>query len=365
MALSPELDAVEEAYRAGIARLGVAVAYLTLKNWDTVSSAAPEATGAAWTDRTLRLILAVRWQSQRLATAYYQMARAVETGTTLGLPEYTSDAAGVTLDGLRAHFVNILREVGELGAGDMKTDNPDYNWLASELLAADIGGGDLNARSIRFADTDIASYIQALLSTAKDDRLVKVDQFNWPRHMTLAEVEKAFKALLTKESVAVQAAKAKMVLADKEMDELLAQKMLDKQHADSGSRGAGWADWASVDAARTLVDYAYNADFRVKAYARKTGPNPCAFCSMLSSRGFVYRTEGSAGANTKYHPNCHCTVVVRWSNDDDLPPLSQFYKDNWNEVTDHASGTNNKLNAWRKWLVRRGPNTTPTTSQED
>lgn len=48
-------------------------------------------------------------------------------------------------------------------------------------------------------------------------------------------------------------------------------------------------------------------------YARvPTGSETCPFCVMLASRGFVYRTEGTAGAVDHYHANCDCRIVCSW-----------------------------------------------------
>lgn len=38
----------------------------------------------------------------------------------------------------------------------------------------------------------------------------------------------------------------------------------------------------------------------------------CPFCDMLSSRGFVYASEGTAGIDDSYHDNCRCQVVPEW-----------------------------------------------------
>lgn len=361
MAVSPDLRAVEEAYRGGIARLGVAVAYLSLKQWETVSAQNATGTGGAWVDRTMRLILAVRWQSKRLAISYYQLARAIETGSTLGLPSFTDDPGEVSLDGLRTQMVEILREIDMLGAGEVFTDNPDYNWLASELAGAEMDGADKNARSIRFADTDIEEYIEAVLREAGDDRAIAVDRFTWPADLSQEQIDRAFKNMLTKESLQAQADKAAAILKREALEAEKALRLIEEEHARSGSRGAGIADWAGIDAGRSIVEYAAGSDYRVKGFARVTGPNPCAFCAMLASRGFTYVSKRSAGgmgsgSTSQYHPNCHCTVIARWSNTTDLPILSQFYKDSWPGVTANVRGTE-KLRAWRRWLAKRGPNT--------
>ena len=45
-------------------------------------------------------------------------------------------------------------------------------------------------------------------------------------------------------------------------------------------------------------------------YARvPRGRETCGFCFMLSSRGFVYRSEDTAGSTHAYHRNCDCVIV--------------------------------------------------------
>ena len=47
-------------------------------------------------------------------------------------------------------------------------------------------------------------------------------------------------------------------------------------------------------------------------YARVTVGDSCAFCVMLASRGFVYRSKKTALRSqwgNKYHPNCNCVAV--------------------------------------------------------
>ena len=60
-------------------------------------------------------------------------------------------------------------------------------------------------------------------------------------------------------------------------------------------------------------------------YARvPSGTETCAFCFMLSSRGFVYRSKASASRDHRtgdgYHRNCDCIVVPGFG---DLPPDAQ------------------------------------------
>lgn len=46
-------------------------------------------------------------------------------------------------------------------------------------------------------------------------------------------------------------------------------------------------------------------------YARvPTGAETCTFCRMLASRGFVYKSDKSAGRLSHFHRNCDCRVVA-------------------------------------------------------
>ena len=66
---------------------------------------------------------------------------------------------------------------------------------------------------------------------------------------------------------------------------------------------------AANDAMADNVEAARNRKVDLR-YARMTAsPEPCGFCFMLSSRGFVYRTRFDAGDGHRFHSNCKCRVV--------------------------------------------------------
>lgn len=43
------------------------------------------------------------------------------------------------------------------------------------------------------------------------------------------------------------------------------------------------------------------------------GAHTCAFCLVMASRGFVYRSAETAGALDTYHGGCSCVAVPDWS----------------------------------------------------
>ena len=62
-------------------------------------------------------------------------------------------------------------------------------------------------------------------------------------------------------------------------------------------------------------------------YARvPSGRETCGFCFMLSSRGFVYRSEETAGSTHSYHDHCDCVIVPGFKDDGrELGPQVEGY----------------------------------------
>jgi hypothetical protein len=361
-----EIEAVEEAHRAAQARLGIISAYLALADWGTVSAVDAAVTAAGWLARSLRMVFGIRRYSRRLSQSYYQLARAIETGHTLGLPEYSDDPSAITMSGLRKQYTDLLLEVATLDT-ERPADQEGawlFDRLEEELAAADAGG---NRRRVPLETSTLDPYIQDLLDAAGDgDDTVEVDEFDWLDDLTEEEVNAAFAKLLSDQAVGTQ---TKAVKALRDNDELTPEQVLDKaleSHANAGSMGAGKVDKYGISAGRDAINDAIRNDGRVEMFARQVGPNPCHFCSMLASRGWVYtKKTGSTttrsttvagnfvgGDIRKYHDNCHCTNISRWVLQSKLPESNQFYKEQWPEVTKGLSG-NAAMNAWRRWMYSR------------
>lgn len=64
-----------------------------------------------------------------------------------------------------------------------------------------------------------------------------------------------------------------------------------------------------------------------------TGPETCAFCIMLASRGFVYASKETAGEFDHFHENCDCKVVPCFGDEAgiegyDPKVYERFYREN-------------------------------------
>ena len=75
---------------------------------------------------------------------------------------------------------------------------------------------------------------------------------------------------------------------------------------------AAYASDATRQAAnRTMMRNAQRDGGRGVRYARvPTGAETCTFCRMLASRGFVYKSDKTAGKFSHFHRGCDCRVVA-------------------------------------------------------
>ena len=63
---------------------------------------------------------------------------------------------------------------------------------------------------------------------------------------------------------------------------------------------------------QTVKDNAVRDPAKTSFARVPTGATTCAFCSMMASRGAVYATAKTAGAEDKYHHDCDCMIVPSW-----------------------------------------------------
>lgn len=364
MPTQPEVLAIEEAHRAAQARLGIAGAYLAIRDWNSVSATAAAATADQWLSRNLQMLRAIQRKSGRLAKAYYQLARAIETGYSLGLPETSADPEQVTMGDLRKQFLDLMLEIADIDKPTSASSNDsDERWLEDELRRNPSVANPLPSREINLSEID--SYIQDWLDAPteiEDKTELEIDDFDW---LDFSADEDRAREELEKQLLDVIDTRTEKVVKIADSEELSAkeaQGKIEKLHGDTGSIVAGLIDQAGMDAGRNILGHATRSDRRALMIARMTGPNPCAFCSMLASRGFVYRSARGAILSgneiEKYHPNCHCFAVTRWADipDPTAPGRAQFYMDAWEREVgrkyERRGTSNDALNQWRRFIYK-------------
>lgn len=353
MATVDEVLAAERLHQAAQARLGFAAAFIALAEWQSVS--ALNGNGSSdWISKSLLVILAIRKMSRRLAVTHYQLVRALEIGRTLGAPEGSpASTNATTLGDLRSNFRNAAIDIAALPSPRTRSDDPDIRWFEEALASIP---PDKVPHAIRLDDVQVDPLIQNYLNKeGRDDAVnVAVDRYDWPQDLTLEEVDKAYRDLLRKQAIQDTADKVKNLRSNPDISPDEAITGIEDAHSIGGSIGSGTVDFAGIDAGRDAVINAIKSDRLVLAVARGTGPDPCAFCAMLASRGFVFRSNATAGVSDdevvkKYHVHCHCFPIYRWLKISELPPLSQYFKELWPIVTAGHSG-NDARKAWRRWI---------------
>lgn len=129
--------------------------------------------------------------------------------------------------------------------------------------------------------------------------------------------------------------------------------------ADSVNKAAQQAAVAATRHAtaggRDQVVAAVKEDRRALGYVRITDGDPCFFCAMLASRGFVYKEDSFKYSNymfegegvAKAHDGCQCSMKATYSRDDPLPGRSQEWQELWKTSTSRLSGPE-ALKAFRR-----------------
>lgn len=105
-----------------------------------------------------------------------------------------------------------------------------------------------------------------------------------------------------------------------EADATVAQlEPLDVRLAAAMKKADGAAQKLALDPGRQTVRQAVEQDREAVGYARAAALGACSFCRLMSSRGVVYKTAGTAGRDAnerflgdgaaKYHNWCSCAVI--------------------------------------------------------
>lgn len=85
-------------------------------------------------------------------------------------------------------------------------------------------------------------------------------------------------------------------------------------------------------------------DSRARRWIRVTDENPCAFCSMLASRGPVYLTKDSAGFRA--HDHCACTAEAVYHANAPWPGRAREFRELWDR---YIKGRYSGRKAIREW----------------
>jgi hypothetical protein len=294
---------LDEFWRAQ-AQFGTQAAAETLVAWSRINPEELEETAAQWLVTVLQIVRNGRGRSRRNAIAFYRLYRALETNYTVALPDQMPGT--VTLGQLREEWARESNQLHRPEPDDLHAITVErFEWPVEPVADLD------RAASISLAHSGPVR-AQEIVQTATRQR-ARLDDPDF-----LAELESA------------------------------------------GRAAAGVADREALRSGRDLVDQASRGDRRVRGWARVTDGDPCGFCSMLASRGAIYRSRASAGTVEdsrgdnpedlkKYHPMCHCQVVPVYGGEEFLTPEARRLSDQWTEVTRGTTGDEARR-VWRQHI---------------
>ncbi|MGW6745971.1 VG15 protein [Streptomyces sp. NPDC055025] len=285
-----------------------------------------------------------RRQSRDLARAYYRLARALQTGSTVADP-YHPEPEHVSLADLRGEFAELagtyeppspahtegeaatgesgnappaVEEDAQAAPGDDERDG-DEDW--DRILVEELKGlREEEERIEREAEDELRTVLDALGSQNLNRRLDEISDD--------------------------QAAKD-------------ADKAREEAHRQAGAQQAAAASRVAMNGGRSTVWNHMRRDRRALGYVRlsRTG-TPCGWCAMLISRGPVYKSRESAtfADGDRYHDNCHCYAAPVFSmqqyQGSELTALSREYEAQWPQVTKGLSGKS-AVSAWRRYIRQK------------
>ncbi|WP_369186490.1 hypothetical protein [Streptomyces sp. R08] len=335
-----ETDEVSAAYHEALTQIGAKTTAEALSMWAGVPVDGRAATAGGWLRKAITLVMSRRRQSRDLARAYYRLARALQTGSTVADP-YHPEPDHVTLADLRREFAELA------GTYEPPTEPPADPPRADESKNASSAG-------TQEGDTFQPDKTSALPGEPVDDE----EDDDWDRILVeelegLREEEERVERQAEEELRLVLEA-----LGTANLDRRMTVEDADpnEAHRQAGAQQAAAASRVAMNGGRSSNWTHMSRDRRALGYVRlsRTG-TPCGWCAMLISRGAVYKSEKSALYNDgdKYHDNCHCYAMPIWNRDQyqssELTALSRQYEALWPKVTKGHTGKD-AVTVWRRFI---------------
>lgn len=359
---SSEWEAAFVAYRAAQARLAHAGAYLALTAWDDMVNPVNFTRSLSrWLDYVVRIVRSFRARQRRLAQSYYQYGRALEIGETFGAPLRGS---GSTLSTYRDAFLDQLQDAALLDSQTPSDWDADDDMAEIRRELQDLVGAEDDAdnqRQINYRSVDLDRAIQRFLDNQEEpDRNIDVVEMEWPDR-DADNADDVHRKVLQDEAERLWQESEDDAEIEDEQEEgeeqdaaTRRQSIIDRLNESSrtvGNKVAGRVMNATSHAADSVTNWAMDRDRRVYGVARGTGPNPCALCAIAASRGFVYHsvssamTTSSGGAFKRFHENCQCYPIIRWTRTQAEPETTR----KWRRIYEASAGDGgDRFNAFRR-----------------
>ncbi|GAB3830184.1 hypothetical protein [Kribbella italica] len=323
-----EAERVDQVFHVALSQIGLASLEEALALWQSIPPASMARVRTTWLNRATRALRGRRSEARSLGRAYYRLARALRTGSTIADPN-KPEPATITLDVLREEFEALLpRPAGQ-----------DTDSGSNEIPVEHLSGLAADAeRQEREAEREAELVLDALGPT------------------NLGRLFGDLDGKLPYDDIETARAEA---------------------YRQAGARQGAAFERLVLNGARAELWTAMEHDERALGYARfSTTGTPCGWCAMLISRGAVYKSAKTAeyADGDKYHDNCHCEALPVFTDEQyDSDPkyaLNRQYADEWPKVTRGLSGKA-AVSAWRRYIRQQqraeaqAAKATPTTNVQE
>ena len=358
-------------------RVGLLAIVIMWNLFQSVNPVRATQTYQTWFFQSLRIATAAAYMIQAIALSQYRLARALDAFETYSLDGQTGT---VPLGVLRQDLIDAVEDAMSLGgSGEGLPEDDDialFNELVSELreefaemaerlieketrsadAVRDLAGHDNPDReSLERVRDRMDELLDEMLEDPSTDDGWLIEIVLPPDDVGLDpdEVRRAFEENRRELEESVRKAyieEIENVLESRFTERYKLEDAYDdiRRIADkAGLDAAAYLERLAKERGQAAVERLAAKDNKLLLAARRTGPNPCAFCAMLAARGYVYTGTTAAGSSRgnkkrdgslidtsqgawdtgidgvrRYHANCQCSVVYRWQESDSTESVS-------------------------------------------
>ena len=360
-------------------RVGLLAIVIMWNLFQSVNPVRATQTYQTWFFQSLRIATAAAYMIQAIALSQYRLARALDAFETYSLDGQTGT---VPLGVLRQDLIDAVEDAMSLGgSGEGLPEDDDialFNELVSELreefaemaerlieketrsadAVRDLAGHDSPDReSLERVRDRMDELLDEMLEDPSTDDGWLIEIVLPPDDVGLDpdEVRRAFeenerdleesvrKAYIEEIENVLESRFTERYKIEDAYDDI--RRIADK----AGLDAAAYLERLAKERGQAVVERLAAKDNKLLLAARRTGPNPCAFCAMLAARGYVYTGTTAAGSSRgnkkrdgslidtsqgawdtgvdgvrRYHANCQCSVVYRWQESDSTESVSSY-----------------------------------------
>ena len=358
-------------------RVGLLAIVIMWNLFQSVNPLRATQTYQTWFFQSLRIATAAAYMIQAISLSQYRLARALDAFETYSLDGQTGT---IPLGALRQDLIDAVEDAMSLGgAGEGLPEDDDialFNELVSELreefaemaerlieketrsadAVRDLAGHDNPDReSLERVRDRMDELLDEMLEDPSTDDGWLIEIVLPPDDVGLDpdEVRRAFEENRRDLEESVRKAyieEIENVLESRFTERYKIEDAYDdiRRIADkAGLDAAAYLERLAKERGQAVVERLAAKDNKLLLAARRTGPNPCAFCAMLAARGYVYTGTTAAGSSRgnkkrdgslidtsqgawdtgidgvrRYHANCQCSVVYRWQESDSTESVS-------------------------------------------